>query len=215
MPTCNCKLFSRHPVEGYPFSLALNYEHHPCQEMLIYGESDERGHQKTRVLTKTAFSLKHWAFAASLKFIQRDELAVSVNNFEEYRKNYLRTLLHIIALSPMATNMGFFMRSGIWNYREAYFFKEILERGLRIDPTGVGYRSEGDIFPIRYFHSFAPFCYCNFKVQKFCTIKMDSDPPIHYLNLVTDGIYSPTDMMERNGHYDFCSRMNNKIIFLE
>lgn len=192
MSTCNCRLYSGCSIENYSIDSARNYQLHPCKEVLMMGEGDER---RKWSITKTAFSLKHWAFVGALKFIQVRKLR------SLYRKQYLHTLGRIVKFSKMTDNFGFCVRSLYWDNRDTYFFDEIIRKGLTIHSVST---SQEAIFPLRSFRNFAPFCTCNMLIKGYVTIRNDGSPPFHYLRLPKNRLYYPCETIERNGHYDFC-----------
>lgn len=193
MSRCNCRLYSGCSVEDYTIDSALRYQLSPCKEVLMIGDGDE---YRKWSITKTAFSLKHWAFVGSLRFIQTRKLRAL------YRKQYLLTLGRVVKLSKMTNNFGFCIRSLYWNDRDTYFFDEIVRKGLTRHSVSS---SQEAIFPITSFRNFAPFCTCNMLVKGYVTIRSDGSPPVHFLRLPDSRLYYPCETIERNGHYDYCS----------
>lgn len=195
MPSCYCRLYSGCSIEDYSVNTAHHYQHSPCQEVLIFNSTNAVGGRGKWAITKTTFSLKHWSFMASLKFMQVRKLRAL------YRKNYLLTMLRIVMLSTMANNIGYCVRTLDWNDRETYYFDEILKKGLRIHAVLMG---REEIFPIGLYRGFAPFCDCNLKIRGYVTIRSSSRPTFHFLQYQEERLHYPCETIERNGHYDFC-----------
>lgn len=199
--------YSGYAIEDYNIYVAFDFKYCPGKEVLICGVRKERKpHDEwPRIceLTKTAFSLKHWAFVASLKYMLLEKLGVV------YREDYLRTLLHIINESPMRDVNKFLLRTGACNDRNLYSFFGITEKGLRM--CSVATRRDKYVFPISYFRNFRPTCKCILKIKGRKKIKSGGERVFW-----THSVYlfdRMSESIESNGHYDFCSDVNNQYIF--
>lgn len=199
---CSCRFFYNHSTNEYNRDIVNEYQNNPCKEFLVFNEADSEGLFDAYDLFKTAFSLKHWAFVAALKFLCKDGFSLT------YRENYLTTLIRIVTQSPMCKNFGFKVRIGTFRDRETYSFMEILQKGLTLHRfLGVSEQ----IFPSYY--NFTPFCSCNLRVKFLATVKNENDPTHHFLSFSKRRCDYEFENVERNGHYVFCPRSNNKIIF--
>lgn len=201
---CGCRLSSRCSTRVYNSLSHDEYERNPCEEFLIYGKTESDGTKTVCELIKTALSLKHWAFAASVKFLQTRKFCA------KYRVEYLKTLRRIVQLSPMGHNHGYSLRTSAWDDRETWTFSEIIEKGLDMHFFNINL----DIFPPSDWGDFKPFCICNSRLKIFTTLKHEGKPINHFLYFsIFNRNYITSDSVERNGHYHFCPHINNQHIF--
>lgn len=204
---CNCRFFSVGGTEEYNLkNIEYEYDQNPCQDFLIFGEIQPNGSRKVCELTKTAFSLKHWAFTASLKFLQQRKLRVL------YRKQYIQCLEAFASLPPMYENFGYCVRLGDVYERSLYTFNKMADLAQRVNRYTYAHEL---VLGSNQYRNITPFCTCNLRIRLFASpISIDKRKK-HYLNYSRRCQGYSSENLERNGHYCFCPRMNNQYIFSE
>lgn len=189
---CNCRFHNAQFKDGHCGN-SDEYDKNPCEEFLYLGTDRETGKWTVEPILKTAFTLKHWAFARSLTFLQETKLA------REYRYDYLITLRHCVRTAGIGQLASFAVRALKAHDRETWLFEEICDKGLML----TIHFEDPYLFPKRSWCESS----CNGSLTCFCTSWKTKTKKTKHFFQQRSPLSSESwgwRSCERYGHYNHC-----------